>query len=99
MRMWRMFAPAMTVLVPAGWFRCKRPADLFWAVEILSCHPFAGMLTPKLPVLLEQGDLAGSHRIQLHLSFQPWLARYCGVAGRNAPARSQRDKNRRQRRV
>ena len=25
--------------------------------------------------------------------FRPWLARYCGAAERNAPARSQRDKN------
>ena len=40
-----------------------------------------------------------SHRIRLHLSFRPWLARYYGVAERNAPARSQRDKNRLQRHV
>jgi hypothetical protein len=90
-----MFAPAVAVLVLAAWFRCKRQVELFWAAfEILSYQPFAAVVAPKPPVLLEQGDRAGSHRMGLHLSFRPLSARYYGAVERNAPARSQRDKNR-----
>ena len=89
-----------TVLVRAAWFRCKRQAELFWAAfEILSYQPFAVAAAPRPPASMQQGDRAGSHRIRLHLSFRPWLARYCGAAERNAPARSQRDKNRLPRRA
>src|SRR5438094_8719936 len=96
---WRTLAPVAMVLVRAAWFRCKRQADWFWAAfAILSYHPFAAAAAPRPPASLEQGDRARSHRIGLHLSSRPWLARYCGAAERNAPAWSQRDKNRRQRR-
>jgi hypothetical protein len=88
------------VLVRVAWFRCKRQAELFWpAFEISLYQPFAVAAVPRPPASMQQGGRARSHRIGLHLSFRPWLARYCGAAERNAPARSQRDKNRRQRRV
>jgi hypothetical protein len=95
-----MFAPAAMVLVPAPRFRCQRQAELFCAAfEILSYQPFAVAAVQRPPASLEQDDRARSHRIGLHLSFRPWLARYYGVEERNAPARSQRDKNRLPRRV
>ncbi len=98
--MWKRFAPAALVLVRAAWFRYKRQADLFWAAfEILSYQPFAVAAVPRPRASMQQGDRARSHRIRLHLSFRPWLARYYGVAERNAPALSQRDKNRLPRRV
>ena len=88
------------VLVRAAWFRCKRQAELFWAAfEILSYQHFAVTAVPRPLASMQQGDRAGSHRIRLHLSFRPWLARCCDVAKRNAPARSRRDKNRLPRRV
>ena len=94
-----MLAP-VAMAVRAAWFRRKRQAELFCAAfEISLYQPFAEAVAPRPPASMQQGDRARSHRIGLHLSFRPWLARYCGVAERNAPARSQRDKNRRQRRV
>ena len=88
------------VLVRAAWFRCRRQAELFWApFEISLYQPSAEAVAPRPPASMQQGDRVRSHRIGLHLSFRPWLARYFGVAERNALARSQRDKNRRQRRV
>jgi len=88
------------VLVRAAWFRCKRQAELFWApFEISLFQPFAVAAVPRPPASMEQGDRARSRRIRLHLSFRPWLARYYGVAERNAPARWRRDKNRLPRRV
>src|SRR5262249_31649650 len=96
----RTLAPAATVLIRAAWFRCKRQAALSCAAfEILSHQPFAVAAAPRPPVLMQQGDRAGSHRIGLHLSSRPWLARYCCAAERNAPAQSRRDTNRLQHHV
>ena len=88
-------------LVEVGSFRCMRQAELFWAAfETLLYQPFvvAAAVPTPLASIARDGP-AGSHRIRLHLSFQSWLARCCGVAERNAPVRSQREKNRPQRRV
>jgi hypothetical protein len=88
------------VLVRVAWCRCEPQAEFSWAAfEILSYQPFAVAVMPRPPASMQQGDRARSHRIGLHLSFRPWLARYCGAAERNAPARSQRDKNRLPRRA
>jgi hypothetical protein len=88
------------VLVRAAWFRCKRQAELLWAAFEMSLYQsFAVAAVPRPLASMQQGDQARSRRIRLHLSFRPWLARYCGVPERNAPGRSQRDKNRQQRHV
>ena len=93
-------ASAAMVLVQAAWCPCEPPAELFWAAfEILSYQPFFVAAVLRPPASMQQGDRARSHRIGLHLSFRPWLARYYGAAERNAPARSQRDKNRLPRRA
>ena len=91
---------AMMFLVQAASFRCKRQAKLFsTAFEILSYRPFAAAAAPRPPASFEQDDRVGLHRIRLHLSFRPWLVRYCGAGEHSAPARLQRDRNRRQHHV
>jgi hypothetical protein len=83
------------VLVRGAWFRCQRQAELFCAAFEMSLYQFfAVAAVPRPPASMQQGDRARSHRIRLHLSFRPWLVRYYDVAERNAPALSQRDKNR-----
>jgi len=90
-----MFVRAAMVLIRAARFHCKRQAALFWAFEmLLSQQPFAVAELPRPPASMERHDRAASHRTGLHLSFLSWSARYYGAAERNAPARSQRDKNR-----
>src|SRR5215510_5366310 len=92
---WRTLAPGTMVLVRAAWFRCKRQAALFWAAfESLPYQRFAGAVARRAPASMLQGDRAGPHRIRLHLSFRPWLARYYDAAERSGPGQSQLDKNR-----
>jgi hypothetical protein len=91
--MWKTVAPAAMVLVRAA-CRCERQVERFAGFETLLYHLFAEASMPRPPASTEQGDRAGSHRTEWHLSFRSWLARYYGAPERNAPARSQRDKTR-----
>jgi hypothetical protein len=96
----RTLATAARVLARAPLFPSERLAEMFWtAFEFQPSRPLAGVAAPKLPALMQRGDQGPSHRIRLHLSCPPWLARCYAAAERNAPAQLQRDMNRRLRRA
>jgi hypothetical protein len=91
-----MLALPVMALVQVASFRCKRQTELFCAAfEMLSAQPFGVAAAPGPPASMQQRSRAESHRIR----FRPWLARCYGAVVRNAPARSQRDKNRLPRRA